>query len=181
MLASFLDNKSLHVFCFSWRLTARCQQTLFGIGARPIAKTCKIIRVRPLVADVAGVVHKRIAEKIRRLRGDDWRGPLARSLLLVVEIDLELGQRRGRVRRRWWARSNNQAFSVTPAAMAMSSAFVSSRTECLKPGGAYRSDPAADLGWISFVHVEEMAHRRLHGRHAGVIEFHSNGTVKDLE
>src|SRR5882757_9172883 len=51
----------------------------------------------------------------------------------------------------------------------------------LKTDRAYRADPAADLGWIGFVHVEKMRHGRLLRRHARIIERHCHGAVKNLE
>ncbi len=44
--------------------------------------------------------------------------------------------------------------------------------------GTDRPDPSLDLGGVRFVHIEEMGHRRLHGRHAGGIEGHRDLAVK---
>src|ERR1700722_7353942 len=54
-------------------------------------------------------------------------------------------------------------------------------TAPLKGDGADSSDPAADLGWIGWVHVEEVGHRRFPGRDAGIIERHSDLAMEDLE
>src|SRR5205807_339813 len=46
---------------------------------------------------------------------------------------------------------------------------------------AYRSYPVLDLAGILFIHVEKMRHRGSHGLDAGVVEFHRDLAVKDLE
>jgi hypothetical protein len=51
----------------------------------------------------------------------------------------------------------------------------------LKRDRSYRSDPAANFGWVILVHVEEVSHRRFHSGLAGVVWSHGDDSPKDLE
>src|ERR1700722_9532942 len=51
----------------------------------------------------------------------------------------------------------------------------------LKPRGPHRANPSDDLARIFWVHVKEMAHRRSHKFHVGLVEFHPNFAVKNFK
>ena len=55
------------------------------------------------------------------------------------------------------------------------------RIIALKRDRAHRSNPAADLGGICLVHIEEMRHHRLHDLFAAVIRCHGDNAAKDLD
>ena len=57
------------------------------------------------------------------------------------------------------------------------------RSRCgrLKRNRSYRSDPAANFGWVILVHVEEVSHGRFHNALAGVVWSHGHDSPKDLE